>query len=83
MALVVTVTLRPDPWEQVERRGSRKERHRVRSHGTGSPPESQALRRDPASASASESGPGPAGSWRIGGPGERQRLSPGTTRRQT
>ncbi|BFL63649.1 hypothetical protein SKB0092_17270 [Roseomonas mucosa] len=42
---VVAISLRPDPWEQVEARGSRKEeKQRVRAGGT----------RDPASVSANE-----------------------------
>ncbi|QDD93066.1 Hypothetical protein HVIM_03974 [Roseomonas mucosa] len=49
------VVLRPDPWEQAETRVSRKEeKQRVRAGGTVSPPESVALRRDPASAGANE-----------------------------
>ncbi|UZO98471.1 Hypothetical protein RMHFA_05666 [Roseomonas mucosa] len=40
------------------------------------PPESLALRRDPAPASTNPSGPGHAVSWRIGGPGERRSLVP-------
>ncbi|UZO90818.1 Hypothetical protein RMP42_04635c [Roseomonas mucosa] len=43
---------------------------------TPTPPESQALRRDPAAARTNSSGPGRAASWRIGGPGERRSLSP-------
>ncbi|QDJ11187.1 Hypothetical protein HVPorG_04635a [Roseomonas mucosa] len=57
------------------------EKHPARTRGTGSPPESMALRRDPAAASANEPGPGRAASWRMGGPGERQRLPPGTAQR--
>ncbi|QDD93193.1 Hypothetical protein HVIM_03980 [Roseomonas mucosa] len=52
---MVAASLWPDPWEQAETRVSRKEeKHPVRTGGIGSPPESIALRRDPASASASE-----------------------------
>ncbi|QDJ07943.1 Hypothetical protein HVPorG_03980 [Roseomonas mucosa] len=65
------VVLRPDPWKQVAARGCRKEeRHPVCVGGTGSLPESHALRRDPASASASErevQDPQGPGGWGVTG----------------
>ncbi|QDJ08501.1 Hypothetical protein HVPorG_03980b [Roseomonas mucosa] len=54
---MVAASLRPDPGKQVETRGSRKEeRHPVRAGGTGSPPESDALRRDPAGSEEATNG---------------------------
>ncbi|UZO95339.1 Hypothetical protein RMHFA_04635a [Roseomonas mucosa] len=74
---MAAVGFRPDPWEQVETRDAREEeKYRVRAGGAGSLPEGDALRRDPASVGANSPGPGRAASWRIGGPGERRRLSP-------
>ena len=59
--LVAAVSPRPDPGEQVDRRGSRKEeKEPVRTGGTGSPPESMALWRDRAAAGTNEWGPAPA-----------------------
>ena len=53
---VVAVSPRVDPWGQVATGGARTERHRFRTGGPGNPPESHALRRDPASDRTNENG---------------------------